>query len=89
MHTSTDEAVRLALEARTPTRTGWTIPLLSEDSKAAFEAFVRILREGGMDDVIVARQVVDDHFRATGVSFHDRQHVVEHAVRGVPRDGGT
>lgn len=60
-------------------------PLNTQDlGRLLFEARVLELRTGGMDDDHVARQIVDDHFRATGESLHDRQNVVELLVSEVP-----
>lgn len=47
---------------------------------------VRELREGGMDDDHVARQIVDDGWRA-GLDLRFQQHLIEQAVKAVPKRG--
>ncbi len=48
-----------------------------------FQARVRELRAGGMSDDFIARQIVDDYYRATQLSLQEQQHVVERLVRQV------
>lgn len=48
-----------------------------------FEALVLELRRLGWGDDYIARQIVDDHARATGQSLHMQQHIVEAAVQNV------
>ena len=85
-------------ETRPVSEAGWTVPtgvggcrshyvsILGPDDVDALIDHVRKLREcPGMDDDLVARQVVDDHYRATGVSFHHQQHIVETIVGQIPR----
>ena len=43
------------------------------------------LRAGGMNDSFIARQVVDDHYRATQKSLHVVQFLVERMVAQVPQ----
>jgi hypothetical protein len=45
------------------------------------------LRTGGMEDGYIARELVDDLFRATGISMHDEQARIEHLVRRFPSGG--
>jgi hypothetical protein len=55
-----------------------TLPI----SEFAFATLVRILRAGGMEDRFIARQIVDDWFRA-GHDWRFRQHLVEQKVSEV------
>lgn len=84
---SITKLIQDAWAVRSPTNTPWTISLLSKGDEEAFIAYVKFLRDDdvGMDDDYIARQAVDDHYRATKVSFHDVQGAVAVAVSRVPR----
>ncbi len=48
------------------------------------EEFIKLVLKyhaAGMDADLTARQIVDDHFIATGRSLHMSQHIVEHLVK--------
>jgi len=46
----------------------------------------KMIADGWNDADYMARQIVDDHYRHTGMSLHRSQHIVEKMVESVMRD---
>ena len=57
----------------------------NSNGELAFEATVRKYRAEGWDDISIARQIVDDHYRQTGEDIQLYQHKVERRVQQVDR----